>query len=129
LPFERALKNRLWHMNCKLIRPPAYFTPDWQAARSSVEALARLQPEVAAAGHGVPMRGEEMRRQLETLARDFDKVALPSHGRYKHDPAVTNDQGVVSVPPPVFDRQLPAVLAGAGAVVAIAAMLMRGGRR
>jgi glyoxylase-like metal-dependent hydrolase (beta-lactamase superfamily II) len=110
-------------------RPPAYFTPDWQAARLSVEALARLEPETAATGHGLPMHGEEMRRQLETLARDFDKVAVPSHGRYKHDSAVTNDDGVVSVPPPVFDRQMPAFLAGAGAVMAIAALVMRGGRR
>ena len=55
-------------------RPPAYYTPDWQAARSSVEALARLQPEVAATGHGVPMRGEEMRRQL-LIAAQRSKLA------------------------------------------------------
>jgi hypothetical protein len=84
---------------------------------------------LAATGHGIPMRGEDMRRQLETLARDFDKVAKPSHGRYKRDSAVTNDNGVASVPPPVFDPQLPGVLAAAGAVVAIGALLMRGGRR
>src|SRR5919106_6132432 len=33
-------------------RPPAYFTPDWSAARRSVQALARLEPSVAAPRHG-----------------------------------------------------------------------------
>lgn len=41
--------------------PPAHFTPDWAAARQSVERLARLPPAIAATGHGTPMRGLEMR--------------------------------------------------------------------
>jgi glyoxylase-like metal-dependent hydrolase (beta-lactamase superfamily II) len=32
--------------------PPAYFTPDWHAAKNSVRALAHLRPEFAATGHG-----------------------------------------------------------------------------
>lgn len=62
--------------------PPAYFTTDWKAAEESVKKLAALKPEVVASSHGVPMRGEELTRQLETLAEYFDKVALPDHGVY-----------------------------------------------
>jgi len=62
-------------------RPPAYFTPDWTSAHRSVELLARLRPNIAATGHGIPMYGEIMRQQLDALARDFDRVAVPSHGR------------------------------------------------
>lgn len=62
--------------------PPAYFTPDWASARRSVEALAALDPEIAATGHGTPMRGEPLRQGLATLARDFDRLAVPAHGRY-----------------------------------------------
>ena len=62
--------------------PPAYFTPDWAAARASVERLAALHPAVAATGHGTPMRGEPLTRGLEALVRDFDEVAVPDRGRY-----------------------------------------------
>lgn len=62
--------------------PPAYFTPDWFAARASVERLAALQPEIAATGHGTPMRGEELRRGLAELVARFDDIAVPDHGRY-----------------------------------------------
>src|SRR5438874_3379386 len=46
-------------------RPPAYYTPDWQAARQSVERLAQLRPNVAATGHGLPMYGERLRQGLD----------------------------------------------------------------
>ena len=62
--------------------PPAYFTPDWTAARRSVETLAALKPGIAATGHGLPMSGEELARGLDRLARDFDDLAVPDHGRY-----------------------------------------------
>lgn len=62
--------------------PPKYFTPDWQAARRSVRALAALKPNIVAAGHGLPMRGPEVQRQLDTLAAEFDRVAVPKRGRY-----------------------------------------------
>src|SRR5690606_26415554 len=60
--------------------PPAYYTPDWVAARRSVEALAALEPEVVATGHGAPMRGEGMRQALHALAEDFDRRAVPRSG-------------------------------------------------
>ena len=65
--------------------PPQYFTPDWQAARQSVAALAALRPQLAATGHGVPMAGPAMRMQLDALVRDFDEVAVPHHGKYVHE--------------------------------------------
>jgi glyoxylase-like metal-dependent hydrolase (beta-lactamase superfamily II) len=112
-------------------RPPAYYTPDWGAARRSVEELAALQPAIAATGHGLPMAGEELRRGLGELARDFDRVAVPPHGRYVGRPAVADARGVVSVPPPPADP-LPKVLLGLGAGIALGAVVLsaaRAGRR
>jgi len=71
--------------------PPMYFTPDWVSARASVERLAALEPELAVTGHGPAMRGAEMRAALHTLARDFDRIAVPEHGRYVHAPAAATD--------------------------------------
>jgi glyoxylase-like metal-dependent hydrolase (beta-lactamase superfamily II) len=62
--------------------PPMYFTPDWDSARASVRVLAALEPDLAVTGHGRAMRGETMRAALHTLARDFDRIAVPEHGRY-----------------------------------------------
>ena len=67
--------------------PPMYFTPDWASARASVERLAALDPEVAVTGHGRAMRGPAMREALHALARDFDRIAVPDHGRYVDTPA------------------------------------------
>jgi hypothetical protein len=53
-------------------RPPAYFTPDWDAAWASVRVLAAYEPEVLASGHGHSMRGAEMRQALHHLADCFD---------------------------------------------------------
>jgi glyoxylase-like metal-dependent hydrolase (beta-lactamase superfamily II) len=62
--------------------PPMYYTTDWESARASVERLASLQPELVVTGHGPAMRGAEMRRSLEKLAREFNQVAVPQRGRY-----------------------------------------------
>jgi glyoxylase-like metal-dependent hydrolase (beta-lactamase superfamily II) len=107
-------------------RPPAYFTQDWQAAGRSVAALAGLEPEVAATGHGLPMAGEGMRRQLRALAADFYRLAVPEHGRYVREPTVADERGVVAVPPPVADP-LPLVVAGLGAAALLGLLLRRGG--
>jgi len=99
-------------------RPPAYYTCDWAAARRSVETLAALEPEVLATGHGHAMCGPEMRRQLLDLAENFD-VLMPDHGRYIPYPAVTNERGVVHVPPRIGLAPTQIVLAttiGAAAI-------------
>ena len=61
--------------------PPMYYTPDWAAARASVETLAALEPERVVTGHGVAMQGPAMREALHRLAQDFDSVAVPEHLR------------------------------------------------
>ena len=84
-------------------RPPAYLTPNWIDAEQSVIKLAQLQPEIAATGHGLPMRGPELTNSLNLLATMFKELALPKYGRYVAEPAITNETGIVRVPPPVPD--------------------------
>lgn len=62
--------------------PPRYFTPDWDSAWQSVKTLESLKPSAAITGHGLPMTGEELTRNLEMLAREFDKIAIPDYGKY-----------------------------------------------
>lgn len=69
--------------------PPAYFTPDWNAAHRSVERLAALNPEIAATGHGTPMRSEALRTGLQNLLVHFDEIALPAHGKYVPEDGTT----------------------------------------
>ncbi len=107
--------------------PPAYFTPDWTAARRSVEQLAALEPWRVATGHGPPLEGPEMLDDLKRLARDFDRVAVPPRGRYVRQPAVADERGVVEVPPPVPDP-LPRILLGLGLALVAGAVLRRSAR-
>ena len=79
--------------------PPMYFTPDWPNARSSVERLAALEPEILVAGHGRAMHGPALRAALHALARDFDQIAVPEQGRYVHDSATADASGPTYVPP------------------------------
>jgi glyoxylase-like metal-dependent hydrolase (beta-lactamase superfamily II) len=79
--------------------PPMYYTTDWVHARTSVERLAALEPELAVTGHGHAMRGSEMREALHMLAREFDRIAVPEHGRYVNEPARADGSGVTYVPP------------------------------
>lgn len=102
--------------------PPMYFTPDWGAAARSVATLADLDPEVAATGHGEPLRGGSMRSDLHDLARDFRCRAVPRHDRYVGRSAVADEDGVVGVPPDV-PHVLPALLLGVGAGVLAATLL------
>lgn len=79
--------------------PPKYFTYNWTSAGTSVRALADLNPEIVATGHGKPMHGVEMRRSLHNLANRFEQLAVPSTGRYVGDPALVNGEGVQYIPP------------------------------
>jgi glyoxylase-like metal-dependent hydrolase (beta-lactamase superfamily II) len=106
--------------------PPAYYTCDWLAAKHSVQALAELGPRLAATGHGIPLGGPALSDGLKALAQGFDRVAVPPHGRYTAEPALTDANGVVSLPPAVWDP-VPTVAAGfalgivAGAAIGVAA--------
>ncbi len=107
--------------------PPSYFTQDWDAARGSVQRLADLHPEVAATGHGPPMRGRVMREALEMLAANFEMLAVPRDGRYVRAPVLADERGTLSVPPPIFHAA--PILLGAGAALAIGLALGAGIRR
>ncbi|ALW87607.1 MBL fold metallo-hydrolase [Deinococcus actinosclerus] len=63
-------------------RPPAYYTPNWEAAAASVRGLAALSPALAATGHGHPMAGEPLREQLSALAAQFESRGRPARGWY-----------------------------------------------
>jgi len=62
--------------------PPAYYTPDWESARHSVELLSDLKPEICLTGHGKPWKGEKLQKELDHLARKFEALAMPNQGRY-----------------------------------------------
>ena len=109
----------------KISRPPAPFTFDWEQARQSVGLIAGLEPRTVGSGHGMPMSGAHVAEQLKALARNFP---MPPRGRYAAQPARTNQNGIVSVPPPVHDP-LPrnAALFGLG-VAALSAVVWIGKR-
>lgn len=79
--------------------PPMYFTPDWESARESVRRLAELEPRLVVTGHGRALQGETMLEALRTLAREFDRVAVPEQGRYVAEPARADASGTTYVPP------------------------------
>jgi len=91
--------------------PPAYFTQDWVAARRSVETLANLAPLRVAAGHGRPLHGTEMLADLQELARNFDRLAVPRR------------RGRAGGTSPA-----PRLLIGVGAALLLAAWLKRSAR-
>lgn len=76
--------------------PPRYLTTDWYAAWESVKRLADLNPAVVIAGHGQAMEGEELKKGLDDLVRDFKEKAIPDHGKY-----VNNDR----IHPPDSQRE------------------------
>jgi hypothetical protein len=76
---------------------------DWDAAEKSVRLLNAWGSQIAATGHGVPMSGPQLEDHLATLAMDFERLAMPRRGRYVRQAAVANEEGVVSIPPPVAD--------------------------
>ena len=108
--------------------PPAYFTPDWDAARLSVATLLSLSPEVAATGHGIAMHGEGLRQQLAELAVNFNTATRPKLGRYAKEPATADASGVRSVPPPLLSPWVKG-LALAGLSLAAATLVTAGPRR
>lgn len=62
--------------------PPRYLTPDWAQAKTSVEKLNALKPNLAVTGHGLAMEGEELKKGLQYLVDNFEHIAVPKKGRY-----------------------------------------------
>jgi len=118
--FVTTRQESVWSVMMQtrtLTGPPRYFTYDWVAAAKSVKALAELEPETVATGHGQPMKGEEMRKMLHKLADNFQELAVPAHGRYSKEPAVTDEGGVTYLPQPE-NKVNPAAVVVAGVAVA-----------
>lgn len=65
--------------------PPRYLTPDWAAAKESVNKLAHPNPYIALTGHGRPMEGTELKSSLNRLADNFDELAIPDYGKFVDD--------------------------------------------
>jgi hypothetical protein len=95
---------------------------DRDAAEKSVRLLNAWGPQIAATGHGVPMSGPQLEDQLATLAMDFERLAMPRRGRYVRQAAVANEEGVVSIRPPVADSW-PKIVGTEAALVAGAAVI------
>jgi hypothetical protein len=55
--------------------PPWYSTWNWKMAKKSVAHLAGVEPCVLATGHGVPMSGGEIARELRAFANRFSGSA------------------------------------------------------
>ncbi|SDK07967.1 MBL fold metallo-hydrolase [Sediminibacillus albus] len=62
--------------------PPKYLTTDWKAAQASVNKLNELGPLLAATGHGIPMSGDFLARELQKLTDNFETIAVPEKSRY-----------------------------------------------
>ena len=94
--------------------PPAYFTSDWDAARWSVQRLAAIGVETLLSGHGQPMAGGAMRRDLRDLAERFDERARPRRGRY-----VEHDEGDAAFAPRWRRPLAASLIAAASGALAI----------
>jgi glyoxylase-like metal-dependent hydrolase (beta-lactamase superfamily II) len=81
--------------------PPKYFTPDWVSAVRSVRELSDLEPNVIATGHGQTFYGEEGRKALHKLVKEFWQKGMPATGRYVKEAAVFDENGIpTSIPKP-----------------------------
>jgi glyoxylase-like metal-dependent hydrolase (beta-lactamase superfamily II) len=88
------------------------FNTDWEATRLSVKELAKLRPNVAGCGHGIPRCDANLPARLERFAERF---RAPRTGRYVRRSARTDEHGIISLPPAPFD---PVPFATAAALVA-----------
>jgi glyoxylase-like metal-dependent hydrolase (beta-lactamase superfamily II) len=104
----------------RLARAGAPFNSDWAATRASVESLAKLRPNVVGCGHGIPISEHDI---VARLARFAERFRAPRHGRYVHEPARTDDDGVVTLPRAPLD---PVPFATAAALLAAGVILGAG---
>lgn len=104
--------------------PPKYFTPDWGAAARSARALAELEPNILVTGHGQAMYGDEARKEMNKLARDFWKWGIPAQGRYVKEPAIFDTDGVPTYIPSAKGIMLKRILIAAS-LMAVGILVMR----
>ena len=103
-------------------RPAVPFTPDWESSRSSLHALADLDPQTVATGHGKPIEGADLGQRLRDLA---EGSLAPTDGRYTDKPVTYDAEGRVASLPPAKSDPLPKKLMVAGAVAVFASILLR----
>jgi glyoxylase-like metal-dependent hydrolase (beta-lactamase superfamily II) len=58
----------------RLAGPPWYTNWNRQAMETSIAALAKLEPQVVAAGHGVPMTGAATSRELQAFGERYSRT-------------------------------------------------------
>jgi glyoxylase-like metal-dependent hydrolase (beta-lactamase superfamily II) len=73
---------KVFTQNIEVNGPPKYFTTNWNLAWNAVKTLNNLNPAMAVTGHGQPIQGQFLKDELNRLAHDFDKIAIPDQGRY-----------------------------------------------
>jgi glyoxylase-like metal-dependent hydrolase (beta-lactamase superfamily II) len=95
-----------------LSRAGTPFNTDWEATRLSIKELAKLRPNVAGCGHGIPRCDANLPARLERFAELF---RTPRTGRYVRRSARTDERGIISLPPAPFD---PVPFATAAALIA-----------
>lgn len=66
----------------KVKGPPAYLTTDWKTAEESVKKLSGLKPSLALPSHGKPLSGDDLSKNLENLARNFESITVPEQGKH-----------------------------------------------
>jgi glyoxylase-like metal-dependent hydrolase (beta-lactamase superfamily II) len=84
----------------RLSRSPRPLTINWDATQSSVKELAALRPNVVGCGHGVPISDTDLPERMKAFAERF---RAPRRGRYVRQPARTDENGIVDLPPAPFD--------------------------
>ena len=105
----------------ELARAGTPYNCDWKATRSSIEKLAALEVQAIGAGHGNPLMHENLTKDLREFAGSF---LPPKHGRYVHEAAQVDENGVVSVPSPAPDS-FPKIAVGIGATALLFSLWKR----
>jgi glyoxylase-like metal-dependent hydrolase (beta-lactamase superfamily II) len=77
--FQGFLSWSLRLQKQKISGPPRYSTWNWRIAKESVAALAALKPRVLASGHGEPMTGDGIARELGAFMERFSGPTLSKH--------------------------------------------------
>ena len=108
---------------------PVSYVSDWQMFIQSVQTLAALRPRVLGAAHGKPLEHRDLAIKLGNFAKH---IAPPEFGRYSQEPARTDENGIVSLPPQapfawahLLWRGLATTGAGVGALLGAGWFLLR----